>query len=608
VAAGLVGTASTAEAARPVIYVIETRGWSAYPPETAWGLYVPGAGRTVGRANAIEALRRGKVENSLLGGRPDGKVLAKVVEGPPPAASPGPYAVVTLPPPGQRPNTKFYSVAIQGYEGILTSEATRIRGLVPIAEIAPTLVALQEGRSPPIKDEADANADEDLAELDQRLTRIRDDRGWVLTAVILTTLVLIAVAPAAGVLAGAAAIAASLLLSAAGATQLWVLLVGIVALTVVFALLGSRFIPCAVAAFFAVYLVVLAASPETNSLAVLGARPDGGSRFHGMTNQLETLLLAPLIAGVAVGGMRWLVPLGALAVVTVGWSKAGADGGGILVYGAALAVLALRLRALALTPRRLAIAGATVIVLGVALVEIDAALGGSSHVTRALDDAPDVGNRLQLSWETATESWHRIVLFVGCVGALVWMGTMRPRRPTVDAMLVALVVSLVVNDTPVDVVGLGALGCAALLRWESVDSRAMRRGALTAAACLVAVLTLAACGEEGVVQPVPEEVVGTVAAEAPGRSVFASQGCGACHVFTPAGPAANGQIGPNLDQLPELARNGGEPLEEFTREGIVDPDAYVEKGYPKGVMPKSYRSLPPDDIDALVDFLTKQQG
>jgi mono/diheme cytochrome c family protein len=605
--AGLVGMASAAQAARPVIYVIETRGWSAYPPDTALGLYVPGAGSTVSRANAIEALRRGEVENSLLGGRPSGEVLADVVEGPPPAGSRAPYALVTLPPPGERPNTKRHFVAIQGYDGILTSDATRIRGLVPIAEIAPTLVALQEGRSPPIKDEPDANPVDDLAELDRRLTRIRGDRGWVLTAVILTTLVLIAVAPAAGVVAGAAAIAASLLLSATGATQLWVLLVGIVALTVVFALVGSRFIPYAVTGFFAVYLVVLAASPETNSLAVLGARPDGGTRFHGMTNQVETLLLAPLLAGAAAGGIRWLVPLGALALVTVGWSKAGADGGGILVYGTALAVLGLRLRALALTPRRLALAGAAVVAAGVVLVAVDAALGGSSHVTRALDSGPDVGHRLELSWANATESWHRIAIFLACFGALVLMATMRPRRATVDAILAGLAVSLLVNDTPVDVVGLGALGCAALLRWESVDSRAMRRGALTAASFL-AVLALAGCGEEGVVQPVPEEVVGTVQAEDPGRGVFLNQGCGACHIFTPAGSAANGEIGPNLDQLPEFAEAAGQPLDEFTREGIVNPDAYVEKGYQAGIMPKSYRSLPPDDLDALVAFLTKQQG
>jgi cytochrome c551/c552 len=135
----------------------------------------------------------------------------------------------------------------------------------------------------------------------------------------------------------------------------------------------------------------------------------------------------------------------------------------------------------------------------------------------------------------------------------------------------------------------------------------MRRGALTVA-CVIAVLALTGCGDQGVVRPVPEDVVGTVKAEAPGKAVFINQGCGACHVFTPAGPDQDGTIGPDLDKLAEYAQTANQPLVAFTRESIVDPDAYVEKGYAKGVMPKSYRSLPPDDLQALVDFLAKPQG
>jgi len=135
----------------------------------------------------------------------------------------------------------------------------------------------------------------------------------------------------------------------------------------------------------------------------------------------------------------------------------------------------------------------------------------------------------------------------------------------------------------------------------------MRRGALTAA-CLLAVLVIAGCGDQGVVAPTAEEVVGTVKAEAPGKAVFVSQGCGACHVFTPAGPDAKGTLGPDLDRLPEFAQQANQPLAEFVEESIVDPDKYIEKGFAKGVMPKSYRDLPPDDLQALVDFLAKPSG
>jgi cytochrome c551/c552 len=135
----------------------------------------------------------------------------------------------------------------------------------------------------------------------------------------------------------------------------------------------------------------------------------------------------------------------------------------------------------------------------------------------------------------------------------------------------------------------------------------MRRGALTAAFAL-AVLALSGCGKEGVVTPTAGQVVGTVAKESPGKPVFIAQGCGACHTFEPAGPDANGTIGPDLDKLPDYAKTAKQPLAQFVHDSIVDPNKYVEKGYPKNVMPKSYKSLPPAQLQALVDFLSKPQG
>ena len=610
-AAGLLNAGATAAAARPVIHVVPA---GTIPTAAAIGLYVPGAGGSVSRESAIESLRRGKVENALLGGKPDGKVLADVEPADGDAGKPAVFVV--LPPPGKQSNTKRYEIGIvaDGYRGILTSDATRIRGLVPIADIAPTLVALQNGEPPPIKSEADADAPSDLRTLDNRLREIHRDRGWVLASVVLALVLLVIVRPPAAVIGGAAAMTASLLLSWVGATRFWVLIVAMVALTIGLAVLGSMrrdLIPFLVAGFFGGYLLVLALSPETNSLAVLGARPDGGGRFYGMTNQVETLLLPPLLAAAAIGGLGWLVPLGALALVAVGWSEAGADGGGLLVYATALAVLWFRLRDLAVTPRRVAIAAAVVVALALGFVAVDAALGGSSHVTRAVGTGPDsllgdLGHRLHLSWASLTKDTHNELLFAGCAVVLVWIGTRTPRQATVDALLGALAVSLLVNDTPVDAIGLGALGCVALFRWEAVDSRRMRRGALTVS-CVLAVLVLAGCGDQGTVAPTAETVVGTVQQAAPGKAIFINTGCGGCHTFEPAGPEANGQIGPDLDKLPEYAKTAKKPLDTFIHESIVSPGKYIEKGY-QDVMPKSYNTLPPDDLQALVDFLSKPQG
>jgi mono/diheme cytochrome c family protein len=233
-------------------------------------------------------------------------------------------------------------------------------------------------------------------------------------------------------------------------------------------------------------------------------------------------------------------------------------------------------------------------------------------VTHAVGTGPgsllgDLGHRLHLSWESATKSWYNVLLFLLSAAALVVMGTLRPRGATVDALLAGLVVSLLVNDTPVDVIGLGAIGCLALVRFESVDSRRMRRGALTAAFVLGA-LALAGCGSQGVVKATPETVVGSVQAAAPGKAIFLSQGCGACHTFTPAGSAANGTIGPDLDKLEAYAKVAKQPLAQFIHDSIVNPDKYIQPGFPKGVMPKSYNALAPTDLKALVDFLSKPQG
>jgi len=219
----------------------------------------------------------------------------------------------------------------------------------------------------------------------------------------------------------------------------------------------------------------------------------------------------------------------------------------------------------------------------------------------------DFWRRLHLSWASVTRAWYSAALFLGCAAVLVWIAARRQRPASVDAMLVSVVVSLLVNDTPVDVILLGTLGCLALLRFESVDSRRMRAAALTAV-CAAAALALAGCGSTGVRTATPNTVVGTVQQEAPGKAIFAAQGCGSCHTFTPAGPDARGNIGPDLDKLPQYAKQANKPLREFVETSIAHPEAYIQPGYPKNVMPKTYGALPAQDLKDLVDFLTAPQG
>lgn len=96
-----------------------------------------------------------------------------------------------------------------------------------------------------------------------------------------------------------------------------------------------------------------------------------------------------------------------------------------------------------------------------------------------------------------------------------------------------------------------------------------------------------------------KQLGGTGAAS--GKAVFANNGCAACHTFAAAG--AKGKVGPDLDKLREEAQRAGQPLEQFIRQSIVDPNAYLEPGFPKGLMPQSFSSLPKAQLDALVSFL-----
>jgi len=121
---------------------------------------------------------------------------------------------------------------------------------------------------------------------------------------------------------------------------------------------------------------------------------------------------------------------------------------------------------------------------------------------------------------------------------------------------------------------------------------------------------VAGCGGEETVTPTADTVEGQQPAPQPqakgdpatGKTVFASSGCGGCHTFKPAG--SSGKTGPDLDKLPQYAKTAGQPLEEFTHESIVNPNAYVEKGFPEGVMPPW--SGDEQQLANLVAFLTQK--
>lgn len=332
---------------------------------------------------------------------------------------------------------------VAGWTGTVRSSTTRFDGLVAVTDVADAVRG---------SDVLKPGGDADLTRLSERLDDARGARIWARIALVAIMLGLALVAPRRALMAGPAAITAALVLSAFGSTS--------VPLFVLLTLIGTLAPLRSLWLFFPAYLAALALFPETSSLAILGPHPQGAGRYHGVTNEVETLLLAPaLVLGLAAAP---------LVVALVAWSRAGADGGGALVFLSSYATLAWS----RVTRNRpvVAVAGVVgVVLVGLALVGLDAATGGSSHVTRTIGDGPGAvwdafTHRWSVSWRGATGTTGRAVLDAFLFVGLVWIALRRPRRALLGAFLVGIAVSLAVNDTPQDVLLWGSLQALALRR------------------------------------------------------------------------------------------------------------------------------------------------
>ena len=457
----------------------------------AVGLLNPGAGPETSRALAEASLVRGEVRNSLRGGGPTGPPLLETTDGALGIAG-APAIYVGLPEGGLQPNDRRYPILVvgPGYEGLLTSEETRIPGLVSVVDVAPTALDRDGALSSEPADDAAA----DLRSLDERIDQ---NNGVRLPATILVCALVVALAlvlPAAAVPGLAAALLANLLLGVAGVSGFWTVLVVLGLAVAVGGPLLARALPTpfglglVLAGVLAAYLLSLGIEGTTVALSPFG--PTQNSRYYGLSNLLETLLLVPALAGAALLWTRLGWPgygaIALLAFVAVAGNRFGADGGGAIVLAAGLAVLAVLLAGGG--RRALAVAVAVALVLALGLVALDAATGGSSHVTRALADGPgdlanDLAERLELSWERATSEWYVAVVVAGLLAlfaALVVRLLRRPEplraRAVPLALAAAIAASLVVNDSPTDVLLVGTTCYVAVAagmlspRWRASSS------------------------------------------------------------------------------------------------------------------------------------------
>jgi hypothetical protein len=447
----------------------------------AVGVLVPANGRETSGAQARAALERGEVRPSYLdGGLPTGapRVSFLVVKGdhldltdnlvPQP-----PVIVVGLPAGGEQPNDRVYPVAVlgNGYHGLLTSSSTRLPGVVSIADIAPTALAEEDGLGWKAEPNAAARALA-LAEL------IHDKRDARLASGLLAAALIVLLAfvlPRAALFGYATALTANLALGATETSSLWIVLLSFAlaaaaAVPLALRTRGDLALGLALAAVLVLYFAAFLADGSWVAYSPWG--PPQNGRFYGVSNLLETMLLVPALAGAALlyrrAGWPAFAAVAAVSFVLIAGSRFGADGGGALVLAGGYAVLGCLLARL--RGRRLVVAAGTTALVAGGLIALDAATGGSSHVTRAIGNGPDslashFSERLQVSWERATVApGPGIATFLSlAVLVLLVVRLLRADAPLAEKALplsfaTAIAVSLIVNDSPGDVAVAGLVG------------------------------------------------------------------------------------------------------------------------------------------------------
>src|SRR5437763_2507551 len=466
-----------------VVILDHMAGWQLrqFARHGAVGLLVPGTGPTINRRQALAQLVRGVRENAYLGGVPSGRPLvsATAATGTPSRAR---TIIVTLPPKSESPvpNDKRYYVVVLGggFHGLLVSRTTRIPGLVSIVDIAPTALGHQRGS---LTSMPAAHAIATLKTLNAQIHANNRLKLAALIVIACFALLLAAVRPRAALTAVPAALLASIGLGAAHVTNEVAVMTVVVVATVGGGLLLARVcktddrLLLLFLAVIAVHMYLLAKRPDWVALTPLG--PTQNSRFWGVGNQLETLLLAPLLAGAAIAGRRF-GPLGFAAFTLLGLvlitdNRFGSDGGGAIVLGVALAFLGARTLRLGRGGFATLLLAAATVVLGIVSRNLQAS--GPNHLRSAFGHGLSglwavAQNRVPLSYVPALHNWTWVlplgIWLVATFGAAVYLAYRRAAtRDLVFALGLALLTSLLVNDSATYELTGGVAALAAIARF-----------------------------------------------------------------------------------------------------------------------------------------------
>ena len=498
-----------------VVDRISDATWATLARRGAVGLLRAGYGPTTNRRRALAELVRGTEVNARLGGVPRGNPLLNTNK-----ASVYPNCrsciVVQLPPRGApTANNRLYRIAVIGgsFHGLLTSPTTHIPGLVSIVDIAPTALP-----GHPSSTLSWTPSDHAIGTLNRLGHAIHANNRLKFAALFILAGVLLALA-LLGLRAAVTAVPAALLVNLAlgiGQVSNEVLLcAAISAGTVVVALALARLCrsePALLALYggvVALYAFVMVTRPEWQAVNPFG--PTQNSRFWGIGNQIETLLLAPLLAGAFLARRRFGIVgfalFGVFGLVVMTDNRIGADGGGAIVFGVALAVLGARLFRLGAKGFVGLLGSAAIAVLWI--VSRGLAEPGPNHLRSAFAHGggglfSSLESRVPLSYLPALHAWQMVVplMFVlAAAFAVAWRAArQQSTRDVLLAFGVAIVTSLLVNDSAAYELagGIAVVGAIARVAPAPAPARARSR-------VLARVLARTKLGPEPVPVPVPTE-------------------------------------------------------------------------------------------------------
>ncbi len=445
----------------------------------AVGLMLPETGPTTNRRQALAELERGAQVNALLGGVPRGpRVLAaSSATGYPTARD---VVIVELPPPGPPiKNDHLYRIAVigRGFHGLLTSKTTRIPGLVSVVDVVPTVLGHANTSL------SSTPSDHPLAALAGLGRQVHGEGRLKYAGLFIVTGLLILLS-LLGWRAAATAVPASLLANLLLGITHVSNEVGIVALFTVVTVAATLWLGrlcrgdggllALILGTVALYVLVFTTRPEWAAITPLG--PDQNQRFWGIGNQMETLLLAPLLLAALIARRRFGI-VGFAAVAVLGLAvmvdnRLGADGGGAIAVGVAIAVLGARLLRRGLVGLAAMLGGSALTVL--VLVFRGLNTPGPNHLRSAFGNGfhgfLDVAiNRVPLAYKPAVAAWPMTLplaaILVAAFVLALRASRARASRDLLVALAAGLVASLVVNDSTAYILGGGIAAVGALARF-----------------------------------------------------------------------------------------------------------------------------------------------